>query len=502
MPMTMAWGVVTPPPATSPVFSGVSVTVNSPTSVTVSWSVSPNAQGQVEYDTDSGAPYASSSTLETGYLGFHSQLITGLTAGTNYYFRIKGVTAAAVTGYATEATFGTPAASGFDNGITYSRTDVVPTGAGWTDGSDCIVALQAMIDAIPNGTSATVRQRIRFPAGYTWVISTGINITGKSYWTFEGGGTEVDDGEYVTVGGVTRWKVNDTGHTGGAVIRTTGSPGASHRSSVFYAKNASGAKTCTDMRWHGLTVEGSGIPGSTVASVTAGDGGETQHGWCLMGVDGFWVDHCISDKCKGDGVFATDAGDGAPSSSFLSRNGLITSTRLRRNGRMLVAMVGCAGLTVRRCLFEDAAYAHVDSEPDQTHQTNSDLLVTECTFMDWGWDPDFYGSPLLLTASQPGITFAGYLRFVDNVLVGSSKTTGRPSEWNSEVTMAPYTAYTKTAATTITGNVRTTGYHAGPSVYLSRNTGGTTITGNRFGRTSGAVYGGTPGGSVTESDNT
>lgn len=501
MSLTLTWGPIAPPDP-SPVFSGVTVTVSSATSVTVSWSVSPASQGQVEYDTDSGSPYASASTLETGYLGFHSQLITGLTPGTTYHFRIKGTTAAAVTAYTDESTFGTPAASGFDDGITYSRTDVVPTGTGWTDGSDCIVALQAMIDSIPNGTSATVRQRIRFPAGYTYVISTGINITGKSYWTFEGGGTEVDDGEDVTVGGVTRWKVNDTGHTGGAVIRTTGSPGAAHRSSVFYAKNASGAKTCTDIRWHALTVEGSGVPGSTVASVTAGDGGETQHGWCLMGVDGAWIDHCISDKCKGDGVFATDAADGSGSSPYLSRNIQVTSTRLRRNGRMLVAMVGCQGLTIRRCLFEDAAYAHVDSEPDQVHQTNRDLLVTECTFHDWGWDPGFYGSPLLLTASKVGITFAGYIQFVDNVLVGSSITTGRPSEWNSEVTATPYLAHDKTGPMTITGNVRTAGYHAGPSVYLSRNLGGTTITGNRFGRTSGSLTGGTAGGAVTQSDNT
>lgn len=411
-----------------------------------------------------------------------------------------------LTGGASGATFSTGTSSDFYDHVAY--TDVVwPTGTGWTSGAEStiIANIQALVNSSgsgsgPLGNGFTHYMRHRPAPGAVYPISTGIDLTGRNYLIFDGGGTDVDTGLYVSNGTVTRWRVTDTGHTGGATIRTSGSPGASHRSSVFYTKNPAGTKSATDLRFHGLTVEGSGVPGSTVASTTAGDGGETQHGWCLMGVDGAWVDHCISDKCKGDGVFATDAADGV--ASVLSRNVRITSSKLQRNGRMLVAMVGCEGLTITRCLLSDAAYAHVDSEPDQTHQTNRDLLIQECTFLDWGWDPDFYGSPLMLTASRTGITFAGYIRFIDNVLVGSSRTTGRPSEWNSEVTMSPYTAYTKTAALSVIGNIRISNFHAGPAVYLALNTGGTTITGNRFGITSGSIYGGTPGGSVAASDNT
>jgi hypothetical protein len=311
----------------------------------------------------------------------------------------------------------------------------------------------------------------------------------------------VDTGEWVTVDGLTRWRITATGHTGGAIIRTSGSPTASPsgRGSAFYTVRAANAPAATGIRMHAMTIEGTS---TNYATTSAGNGGERQHGIHMAGWETVWLDHMVFDKNKGDGVYMTDSYGGSQS-GYRTQNVRITHSYLRRNGRMLIANVHALGPTVEDCLFEDACYAHIDVEPNFSWSTCGDLRVARCTFGDWGWDPDFYGSPLLMTAAQDGVEFTGYIQWIDNVHVGLSKTTGRPVEWNSDVTMAPYSVFTKSGPLTMSGNLSLRRKN-GPAIYLSRNAGGSTVTDNRGFLPVGATnfVGGTPGGSVVQSGNT
>lgn len=410
---------------------------------------------------------------------------------------------AQATGLARSA--GASSSSFYDGVVT---TDVPwPTGMGWTAGSESTILanIQALVNSSgsgngPQGGGITHFRRHLPAAGAVYPINNGIDVSLRNYLIFEGGGTEYRAQEQVTVDGVSRWRILNAGHQGGATIRTSGSPSASPsgRGSAFYSQRASSLPAAIGIRMHCLTIEGNSTNHSTV---NAGDGGERQHGIHGAGWDDVWIDHCIFDKNKGDGIYLTDS-YGGNQNGFRSRNWRITHTRLRRNGRMLVAVVHGTGVTIEDCLFEDACYAHVDIEPNHSWATCGDLRVARCTFGDWGWDPSFYGSPLLMTAAESGVEFTGYIQWIDNVLVGVSKTTGRPAEWNSWVTMAPYSVYTKTGPLTVSGNVSTrTG--PGPIVYLSRNQGGSTIVNNKgFKNATGSYVGGTAGGTVTQSGNT
>lgn len=484
MPMTLSWGAP-PVSVASPVFSGVSVTGVTPTSVTISWSVSPASQGQVEYDVDSGAPYASASTLETGYLPAHSQLITGLTPGTTYYFRIKGTSAAAVDGYANESSFTTTLDSGFDAGVTYSATYDVPTGSGWTDGSDCYTAHQAWWNAVPSGASAASQTLVRYAAGFTWIGSNGIDLTGKSNITIKGGGTETT-----------------YGHTGGAIIRTTGSPSAqpTGRSSTFFMKSTSSSASAANIRFHGLTLEGNH---TTYATSAAGNSGQDQHGICADGVNGMTVAHCIIQKVKGDCVYLSDSLAGFNSTGYYSRDVTLRNSTFRQNGRMLVAIVWAQRVTMTDITFSDACFAAIDVEPDWSYQVCGDISLVRPVFGNWGWDPDFTGAPVLITRpSSAGGTFTltGACSMTDWSVTGSRQntSTGRNEVWFE----APWAQFGKSGSLTITGGTRTAGTVPGPVVYLYQHTGQPiTITGNTGHLSSGSFVSATSSGTVTQSGN-
>lgn len=70
---------------TAPTISGVIETPGS-TTATISWNLDEPATGYIEYGTTTA--YGSQTTFEDGFLTYHSQDISGLTAGTTYYYRI------------------------------------------------------------------------------------------------------------------------------------------------------------------------------------------------------------------------------------------------------------------------------------------------------------------------------------------------------------------------------------------------------------------------------
>jgi hypothetical protein len=93
-------------PPTPPVPTLVALNVASDpteTTVSISWSINGPATGRVEYGTTTG--YGSFSTLEPSFLTSHVQLITGLTAGVLYHFRVFGTAADARTYLSADFTF-------------------------------------------------------------------------------------------------------------------------------------------------------------------------------------------------------------------------------------------------------------------------------------------------------------------------------------------------------------------------------------------------------------
>lgn len=73
--------------STAPTISGIAVTAEVGTA-TVSWTTNESAVGQVEYGTDSGA-YIAATPMSGTFSTSHSATLTGLSSGTEYFFRIK-----------------------------------------------------------------------------------------------------------------------------------------------------------------------------------------------------------------------------------------------------------------------------------------------------------------------------------------------------------------------------------------------------------------------------
>lgn len=71
----------------TPAVSNVQVIRISDTSVIVAWTVSPNSTGQVRYGTTTS--YGSQTSVESSFLGYHAQTVSGLTPSTLYHFSIS-----------------------------------------------------------------------------------------------------------------------------------------------------------------------------------------------------------------------------------------------------------------------------------------------------------------------------------------------------------------------------------------------------------------------------
>jgi len=73
---------------TSPVISSVTTAALTSTSVNIEWNLSEGGTGQIEYGKTTNYELPPT-TLESNFLTFHSQSLSGLTPGTLYHYRIK-----------------------------------------------------------------------------------------------------------------------------------------------------------------------------------------------------------------------------------------------------------------------------------------------------------------------------------------------------------------------------------------------------------------------------
>jgi len=107
---------------TAPTASNVIISDLTESSCRVTWNLNEGAQGNIFYDTNTGsdtlansdediADYPNETTRELNYLTTHSQPISGLSAGTTYYFRIWARDSAGNTSASTEYSFTTDASA-------------------------------------------------------------------------------------------------------------------------------------------------------------------------------------------------------------------------------------------------------------------------------------------------------------------------------------------------------------------------------------------------------
>jgi len=116
----MAAMLANAPTASQPVISGIVISEVTSTSFRVTWDVSMVAQGWIEYGTTAGGPYGSETEHEESFAySHHSQVVSGLTAGTTYRFRIVAVNQAGQTVRSDEQSQATSAGSSPDVGSFY-----------------------------------------------------------------------------------------------------------------------------------------------------------------------------------------------------------------------------------------------------------------------------------------------------------------------------------------------------------------------------------------------
>ncbi len=100
---------VKPADTTRPTISGITVTSITSTGATVSWTTNEASDTQVEYGTTTS--YGRLSTLNSSKVTSHRQSLTGLTANTTWYYRVKSRDAAGNLAVSTGSSFRTASAA-------------------------------------------------------------------------------------------------------------------------------------------------------------------------------------------------------------------------------------------------------------------------------------------------------------------------------------------------------------------------------------------------------
>ncbi len=98
---------VTPPDTTPPVISSVASSSLTTSGATIGFTTNEPAYHQVEYGLT--ASYGTTTALHSMLMTSHSQVLTGLTAGTVYHYRVRATDAAGNSSMSGNFTFTTPA---------------------------------------------------------------------------------------------------------------------------------------------------------------------------------------------------------------------------------------------------------------------------------------------------------------------------------------------------------------------------------------------------------
>ena len=239
---------------------------------------------------------------------------------------------------------------------TYGNTYTVPTGAGYTDGTNCSVNVAAFINAKANGASPSNHTKIVFGAGT---------------YTFSGRGTDDTHGGIVLD---TRSNLTIDCSAAAFVMAHT-RPATSAYAYMFFIRSS------THIRILSPTVRGGALLTGTDSAYSEGD--EAQGG-VFVAAGSSYVE--VSNGSFDDMLGWPYIVSGYASGKSLSNNIWIHGGNLAVGGVSNFATVGGDYVLFEDNLeCQDATWAAMDFEPDDASGHCRHYLIQRNTFRRWGW---------------------------------------------------------------------------------------------------------------------
>ena len=266
--VTPVFNTGTPPDTTPPVTSGISVSPGT-TTATVTWTTDESSSSTVSFGTSTSLGNTAAGAAGTS----HSVTLSGLTAGTTYYFRVTSVDSSG-----NSAT--SPAATTAPLSFTTSGTVAAPL--------DTTAPVISGVSATATGTSATVawttNESSTSSVSYGTTTSLGSTATGSS-------GTSHSVALSGLAPGTTYYyRVSSTDAAGNAAMSPDGSlaPATFQTQAppVITAVGATGSGTSATVTWTTDTTATSTVDYGTTTSLgsTATGAGGTSHSVALSGL--------------------------------------------------------------------------------------------------------------------------------------------------------------------------------------------------------------------------
>lgn len=520
-----------PPPVdpeipNAPVLQGTPAPLSvSETAVTLASSWNQHVNAYIEYGLT--AAYGSVTPEETSFdYTTHIQTIQGLTADTLYHYRWVVENAAGQQTVSDDYTFTTSAPPSTDVFTDYT----MPTGSGWTDGSDSISATQSWMAAnVPNGTGPDDQSRVLLGAGRTRIWSQAYDYDGDQYIRFDGQGTPVHTTTPTPQLGLPR--ITQSGNTGGCILRSTSTgsttPSRTQGRGLFASMtNRTGpGYSAVGLSWVGIIFEGNGqqTPNTSLAS----QGVEHQAGIWLWGADGGGagvIEDCVFRYLKGDAVSFVNGGgsyDATAKGDERTRDYTMRRCDIRVMGRVGLFPGAYDNVRVEDTLIKDCGFAFVDFEPDYYHMRLGSFYAYRVTFDGTAnWGLSYYMAPIFITrivGRSAGQTFYqdGRITFEECVFNnrhgrngnGTAPASNATSDWPWEV-QAYLGPITKPGGFTALNCERTAFTHTQSFMQAAGYTGPISVTGCKgFGVSNPSTNfvtstGGSNPGGITQSGNT
>jgi hypothetical protein len=288
-----------------------------------------------------------------------------------------------------------------------SYTDYnVPTTIDKTGATDVTTALNNWIATIPNGTSTTKHTRVVFPQNATYMVSRGINISGKSHVTYWGNGTTIK----VNPNATGPYQYTSAFNVG---YRYGGSPTA----------NLSAGTLNTDIRITGF----SGIASHTP---TPGIFNGTYENQAF--IEATRVDGLVADNCKNIRGFGGD---------FMRLHGSnvhIHDVELVNAGRQGVSVIEGSNVLIENSHFGDVGYYVLDLEPNRAEESVTNVTFRYNTMESWGPDTGVGGG--FLAIGNGVFSQMGNVWIHDNEFI----TTGKVESGQETSTLRSYINHRKT----------------------------------------------------------
>ncbi len=273
---------------TAPVISNIAAGNITATSATITWNTNENSDSQVEYGLDTGYGLSAPVTPNPALVTAHSQVLSGLTAGTVYHYRVKSRDAGGNLAVSGDFTF-TTASSGsvpldglpslsynaannrintpgfeYDPAGNQTRAVIDASGTQQQYRYDCAGRLAQSLDA-----SGNVLATYAYGAGNQRLVSVEGGVT--KYYAWDGGQIIAEYEAWGTNGLI--WKTSYV-YLGGRLLATTS--GADGNETRFHHPDRLGTRLVTDATG-AVVSEQLSMPFGTMLPFTQNYGGENSY---------------------------------------------------------------------------------------------------------------------------------------------------------------------------------------------------------------------------------